>query len=817
MNPQILQKDTIDIYKFIFDEIDELIAILNPKKDYIFEFINERAYKEYLNYHENDLLGKSFLKIIDHKNVQKIISFLKQIKFKKSKIAEIKIRDNSNNFHWFEMKAKCFYNKKHQNKILIILDSISKQKELETTVENNKKIVKRISKNFPEIHFWKLITPEAVEDQLFSSYEFLQTIVNNIPQYIFWKDKDLIYLGCNNKYANLIGCDSPETAIGKKDEDIFQNQDLLKKTKRNEKKVIKYGYPQNEKVIKWTQGHKTFLFDVNRIPLYDSNEKVVGILVTYNDLTELKESEQKFREITEQSIMGIAIIQEGRIKYINKELADIFGYKPEELKKYPADKYFTLIHPDDREHVKWQSKKTQRGDHNTIHHYQFKGIKKDNQVIWLDLYSKTIRYHGELAELIMIIDITEKKRYQKLIMELNVNFLNFTTDIQTNIQTLLNSCVKLLDGKLAIYIHKDEKEKILKIISNKEKIYSAIDLERFKDTIFASEFYQETHDFPQTFLDIKRLKYTKKDPFINKYDINAAYGKLIKSQDKYNDCICVFFNKLPVITHDHQLVLFIISAAIEIEQKRWQVNQHLKEQNKVLEEMSQFKSDLLTRTSHELKTPLISIKGFTNLLLEVYKDKMDSKMISIVNEIMDGSLRLENIIKNLIESSKLDQNLIKLDKQLDNLTPLIKNCIEDFKNIANIKEHSIAINLHNSLITRFDKEKIQDVLSNILLNAIKYTSSGGNIKIFSQKTKDEYIISVKDSGIGITSAEKDRIFKKFGKIERYGEGLDLDIEGSGLGLYISKKIIHLHDGRIWVKSKGRGKGSIFSFSLPIVN
>ncbi|MBD3199994.1 MAG: hypothetical protein GF316_08260, partial [Candidatus Lokiarchaeota archaeon] len=115
----------------------------------------------------------------------------------------------------------------------------------------------------------------------------------------------------------------------------------------------------------------------------------------------------------------------------------------------------------------------------------------------------------------------------------------------------------------------------------------------------------------------------------------------------------------------------------------------------------------------------------------------------------------------------------------------------------------------------FDPDKISDVLENLLSNSIKYTPSGGDIKVSTYLQKDEFIIKIKDNGIGITKEEKKTLFQKFGKIERYGKGWDVEIDGTGLGLFISKQIIDLHDGNIWVESKGRDKGCSFFISLPI--
>ena len=125
------------------------------------------------------------------------------------------------------------------------------------------------------------------------------------------------------------------------------------------------------------------------------------------------------------------------------------------------------------------------------------------------------------------------------------------------------------------------------------------------------------------------------------------------------------------------------------------------------------------------------------------------------------------------------------------------------------------MNIYDKLIAKFEKEKIHDVISNLLINAIKYTPPSGEIEIQSEIKDDFIIISIKDNGIGLMEEEKKQLFKQFGKIERYGQGWDVLTEGTGLGLYISKMIVELHGGKIWAESEGRNKGSSFYFSLPI--
>ncbi len=240
----------------------------------------------------------------------------------------------------------------------------------------------------------------------------------------------------------------------------------------------------------------------------------------------------------------------------------------------------------------------------------------------------------------------------------------------------------------------------------------------------------------------------------------------------------------------------------------------LKQVEKRLKEINKLKSEFLNRASHELKTPLIAIKGFSDLVLRLYKDELNVDIISKLEEINQGCERLENIINDLLQSSRLESTDLKPKLEREDLSFLIKYCVNDLNTIAGKREQSISIDLPDSIMFRFEKEEIYNVISNLLINAIKYTPPKGGIHIKIETVDDFVVFSIKDDGIGFTEEQKDKIFQKFGKIERYGQGLDLETDGTGLGLYISKKIVESHGGKIWMESKGRNMGSTFYFSLP---
>ncbi len=230
--------------------------------------------------------------------------------------------------------------------------------------------------------------------------------------------------------------------------------------------------------------------------------------------------------------------------------------------------------------------------------------------------------------------------------------------------------------------------------------------------------------------------------------------------------------------------------------------------------LDRMKSELLERITHELKTPLVSIKGSTEIISSFYKEKLTPKMVSLLEIIDRNTSRLENLINNILEASRLEIGVLTINKSGNDLSLLIKECAEELQDIAEIRGHTIELKLHNELITQFDYQRIDNVMNDLLINAIKFTPLNGKILISSEILDEYFLISIQDNGIGFTEEEKSQIFKRFGKIERYGKGWDVGIEGSGLGLYVSKKIIELHGGKIWVVSEGRDKGSTFKFTLP---
>ncbi|UCC20001.1 MAG: PAS domain S-box protein [Promethearchaeota archaeon] len=653
---------------------------------------------------------------------------------------------------------------------------------------------------------------KKVEENLKESEAKYHKLFETSPDAVILTNLNGTILEANSALENIFGY-SPQEFIGENFMDLeiyYENAlDILLKgyedlLNMNYLEAVELPIKTKYNTINWVQLKATLI----------NMKGKQCILVVIHDISNLKETEEvirkneaKFRDILETSSVGVMefdVINK-KLLYINPKLLNIIGFEKDEITEELIRNH--IIHP--RDLVKLL-KTFEEQD------LEFRVKDKQNKVKWLA--GKRIPHYKENGEIesirIWLDDITEKKMYENLIYELNINFLNFTADIRNNINLLLNTCLKLLDGNMILYIHKlksEDRESYQIITPNDTYNYNQYAF----DKLFIKILFNEEHDFPQTFFDIDRMIYATSDPFIIENKFKGSFGKVIKSHEGLNSAVCIFYKNNPIISGQDKLVLFLICDAIEIEQRRWQVQQDLEKQNITLNKINKLKSELFSRTSHELKTPLISVKGFTELLLTLYKAKLDPEIISILNEIKDGSKRLEKIINLLLDSTKLEAGQLSLNLQDEDLTFLIKFCVRELQGLAKLRNQSISLNLSDEMKTKFDKERIYEVFSNLLVNAIKYTPPDGNITINSKTYDNVYEVSIKDNGIGFTEDEKSLIFKQFGKIERYGQGWDIAADGTGLGLYITKKLVELHGGKIWFESEGRNKGTTFYFTIPI--
>ena len=243
------------------------------------------------------------------------------------------------------------------------------------------------------------------------------------------------------------------------------------------------------------------------------------------------------------------------------------------------------------------------------------------------------------------------------------------------------------------------------------------------------------------------------------------------------------------------------------------LNQKLKLDNKKLKAVNKSKSEFISIASHQLRTPLTSIKGFTSLLTEGAYGKISHEKKEVLDKIYVSNERLIALVDNLLNISRIERGKMEYDFQKVDIKDLVGNIVKVMKIQAKSKKLFLKLRskIKSSLLIEIDRSKIIEAIGNLIDNGIKYTEKGG-VTITLEKKGKFVVVAVSDTGVGV---EPDEIPELFDKFSRGKEIHKLYTEGTGLGLFIAKKLVEAHHGKILAKSLGEEKGSTFLIELPI--
>jgi signal transduction histidine kinase len=247
----------------------------------------------------------------------------------------------------------------------------------------------------------------------------------------------------------------------------------------------------------------------------------------------------------------------------------------------------------------------------------------------------------------------------------------------------------------------------------------------------------------------------------------------------------------------------------EMEKKVEKRTEELEHANLKLQELDQLKSMFIASMSHELRTPLNSIIGFTGIMLQEMSGKINKEQRKQLTLVKNSANRLLALINDIIDISKIEAGKVEIAIEEFDLSLLAQEIKDSFAVALDKKELKLLLQTPQMLIIKTDKQRTGQVLVNFVSNAVKFTDKGEiEIKIVKKDKTAE--ISVRDTGVGVKKEDMNKLFKDFSRIPIK----DRTIEGTGLGLYLSKKIANLLDGDIRAESEF-GKGSVFTLTLPL--
>jgi signal transduction histidine kinase len=223
------------------------------------------------------------------------------------------------------------------------------------------------------------------------------------------------------------------------------------------------------------------------------------------------------------------------------------------------------------------------------------------------------------------------------------------------------------------------------------------------------------------------------------------------------------------------------------------------------------KSELMSFATHEIRTPLTIMRGYATMLLDGEKGEVSPGVKELLQKILVSGNDVIALLSQYLDKSKIELGQIEYIKSPFDLTRTVNDILNTFQINASERHVSLTkvINTKDRHMILADQAKIKEVITNIIDNALKYTEKG-SVDVMIRNEEDEVILKISDTGIGLSQDSIPHLFKEFSRVDLK----HVNILGSGIGLYLAKKFVEAHKGRIWVESEGEGKGAQFYIALP---
>ncbi len=505
-----------------------------------------------------------------------------------------------------------------------------------------------------------------------------------------------------------------------------------------------------------------------------------------------------------------------------------FGYTPEDFTSGRLN-YADIVHPDDLDRLRSEVLEFTKVGTTLTHEYRI--LTKSGEARWVteqsyigrDERGVTNYYQG------IIIDITDRKRAEEALQldELRLEALLKLNQMSgASLQEITNfvreEAVRLTKSKIGYLAFVNEEENVLTLhswsknamkqctIAKKPIVYrlettglwgEAI---RQRKAIIINDYSAPSpfkKGYPKDHVEIKRHMNT---PIFDGEKIVVVAG-VGNKDDEYDE------------SDVRQLTLLMQEMWELIQQKRTDDElknyaDELSKANEELRSLDKMKNEFLSNISHELKTPLVSIIGYTKLIDGESVGTVNDKQKKALGTVIRNSERLRHLIESLLYMSKAQYGNVEYTFDRVSISEIIDDAIVDLKLMADNKGLTIEKQVPGNLpLINGDKDKLANMLNSLVDNAIKFTNSGGKITLTASEEDGNLHITVNDTGIGIAKEFRSNLFKKFYQIDssttrRYG--------GTGLGLYISKHIVEVHNGKIWIESE-EDVGTTVHVSIPI--
>ena len=589
------------------------------------------------------------------------------------------------------------------------------------------------------------------------------------PVFVFDSQNHLVDL---NPAAEKTFTISAKVCFGEKIDNIFSSYPSVLQSYKENKTVSEVSIKKN---------NQKYYYDLHINPLIEDGTKT-GSLFSFRDISERKKTEERFSVVYKSSPIMICLstLDEGRFVDINDAFLERTKWtRKDVLGKTSFDIGF-WAHPAKEQRRTFLNHLKK---HKMIQNENFIFQDKNKNIIHGLLSAQCITIDNKDYILTNIVDITKQKNAEQTTQRQLAAFRSSMDGIAIFDQN--NEFIYLNDAFRNMFGYKNTGDlfgKEIEVIVTKEMLkqyHDEVEPEFEKKGQWRGETIGKKADSSTLNLEITLTKLDEGGFICISRDITKQKMVMKELEDAHE-------------------VLFTINKDLE---------RKVKQRTNEIEQLVKQKDDFINQLGHDLKTPLTPMMVLMPILKKKAKSKKDEELFDVI---IRNTQFMKDLVNKTINLAKLNSDKIEFNIEPINLSEEIDYVIKNNRFILDDNHIKIENNTNKNIIVDADRIQLQELLNNLITNAIKYSpEEGGSIFMHTTEHNDEVTVAVEDTGIGMTKEQTEKIFLEFFKADDSRH----DLDSSGLGLNICKRIVEKHGGKIWAESAGKGNGSTFYFTL----